>query len=136
MPGLGKFRQPFAIILEDLSVATIATPHSAKTLRHGDIGGLSFGFRARKRDGAVLVDVDLVEVSVVALPANARARVMSVKGVGSKRELKALLHDAGLPKRAVDKLASGGWPALTGAEDDEEQIAIALKASARLWKGK
>ena len=31
LTGLGKFRQPFAIILEDLSVATVAAPHSAKT---------------------------------------------------------------------------------------------------------
>ncbi|MFN3232930.1 MAG: HK97 family phage prohead protease [Alphaproteobacteria bacterium] len=60
-------------------------------LREGAVTGLSIGYKTRhsnqdKETGArVLSDVDLREVSLVALPANPAARVEQVKGLGGVR---------------------------------------------------
>ncbi|SMH60486.1 HK97 family phage prohead protease [Azospirillum agricola] len=53
-------------------------------MRAGALDGLSIGFRTRRAvrasgGGRVLQDVELVEVSLVALPSNRDARVLSVK---------------------------------------------------------
>lgn len=53
-------------------------------LKAGAINGLSIGFRARAAErgpngGRVLTDIELVEISLVSLPAANRARVTSVK---------------------------------------------------------
>lgn len=54
-------------------------------LKAGAVNGLSIGFRARKSErgpngGRVLTDIELVEISLVSLPAASKARVMTVKG--------------------------------------------------------
>jgi HK97 family phage prohead protease len=53
-------------------------------MKAGAINGLSIGFisrksEARKGGGRVLKDLDLVEVSLVSVPAASRARILSVK---------------------------------------------------------
>lgn len=55
-------------------------------LRSGALNGLSIGYRVRDFDrrpggGRLLKDIELVEISIVSLPANTQARVTSVKGV-------------------------------------------------------
>jgi len=55
-------------------------------LQNGKLDGLSFGYRVRKaRSGAhrELIDLDLVEVSLVAKPMQRLARVHAVKGEAS-----------------------------------------------------
>jgi Escherichia/Staphylococcus phage prohead protease len=57
-------------------------------LRAGAVSGLSIGFRARSSErgpngGRVLTDIELVEISLVSLPAASKARVTSVKGVAN-----------------------------------------------------
>lgn len=58
---------------------------AARLLARKKLDGLSFGYRvreARKRDGLrELVELDLVEVSLVAEPMQARARVHAVEGL-------------------------------------------------------
>ena len=54
---------------------------AAALLKEGAVAGLSFGYRVRKATGAApreLEDVDLVEVSLVTLPMQPRARVHAV----------------------------------------------------------
>jgi HK97 family phage prohead protease len=53
-------------------------------LKAGALDGLSIGFRARSAErgangGRVLTDIDLVEISLVSLPAASKARVTTVK---------------------------------------------------------
>jgi HK97 family phage prohead protease len=52
---------------------------AAAALRQGKVSGLSFGYRARAfrpdRDGRELLDIDLLEVSLVTHPMQHRARV-------------------------------------------------------------
>lgn len=105
-------------------------------IRAGDATGFSIGFitpeggRRYLGKGAFALDeVDLVEISIVTAPANARARVRSVKHLTSKAEAVAFLRDAGLPKAAATRFAAGGFPALASSTLDTER---ALKLAARI----
>lgn len=96
----------------------------------GDVTGLSIGYwvaegGAKRGDhgGNLLTDLDLMEISVVAVPANRRALL------SSKAEVVDLLRKSGLSKGAAARLADGGWPALTG-QDDEEDAARQIQAAA------
>jgi HK97 family phage prohead protease len=56
---------------------------AAAMLKDGAVRGLSFGYRVRAASGEAprqLTDVDLVEVSLVTLPMQPRARVHAVEG--------------------------------------------------------
>ncbi|MDW9618316.1 HK97 family phage prohead protease [Sinorhizobium meliloti] len=100
----------------------------------GDAGAFSIGYlipehgRQYNRDGSfTLTDVDLVEISVVTVPANPRARIATIKSLSSKAELVDLLHEAGLAKTAAARVANAGWAGLNGS--DYHQKALRLLAS-------
>jgi HK97 family phage prohead protease len=78
-------------------------------LKAGAINGLSIGFRPVTFDlrskpedpRRTLKQVDLIEVSVVTLPANQKARVQAVKSMGEEmnvRDLEQLLRELGMSK--------------------------------------
>lgn len=81
------------------------------SMKHGAISGLSIGFYARKAEetetGRILKGIDLVEVSVVSMPADTDARVdlASVKAyqddIKSIRDAERFLRDAGMSKAAA-----------------------------------
>lgn len=86
-------------------------------LKAGAITGLSIGFYAKKftvgtkadEPRRTLEEVELIEVSVVGLPANAKARVQAVKSMGESmtvRDLEQLLRDCGLSKSEAIAVAS------------------------------
>ena len=86
-------------------------------LKSGAISGLSIGFRVKAfevrqtQDDPLrtITEADLIEVSVVTLPANVKARVQAVKSMGqemSVRDLEALLRDVGLSKSESIAVAS------------------------------
>jgi HK97 family phage prohead protease len=55
---------------------------AAALLKEGSVAGLSFGYRVRKASGEaprMLTDVELVEISLVTLPMQPRARVHAVE---------------------------------------------------------
>lgn len=67
-------------------------------MKAGALSGLSIGYRARLTErrrggGRLLKAVDLVEISVVALPAARRARVTSVKGTQQMDDDETLTND-------------------------------------------
>lgn len=91
-------------------------------LRDGALNGLSIGFQTRRSEagthgGRLLTDIDLLEISLVTLPANSGARVAAVKSRGRIETIRqfegALRDELGFSHRAAKRLASGGWPALT-----------------------
>lgn len=99
-------------------------------VKAGDLSGLSIGYRVMPGgmsagpDGSrILTKLHLEEVSIVAFPANRRARVTGVKSFGSRAELESILREH-LPARAVKKLLSGGWPAMSSDDDDQPNPAI------------
>ena len=109
-----------------LNLETSAGRDAHAHLKAGDLSGLSIGYRIApggsqmRADGTrLLTALDLIEVSVVAIPANPAARVTGVKSFGSKAELETILREV-LPGRAVKKLMSGGWSALSADEGEPE----------------
>jgi uncharacterized protein len=59
---------------------------AAALLKEGKVAGLSFGYRVRKSSGSkprALEDVELVEVSLVTVPMQPRARVHALEGGAS-----------------------------------------------------
>lgn len=67
-------------------IAALADPKASKLLESGKIDGLSFGYRVReaKSSGELreLIELDLVEVSLVANPMQPKARVHAVEVTG------------------------------------------------------
>ena len=61
----------------------------------------------------------LFEVSIVAIPANHRARITSVK-TDSPRNFEKFLRDAGLSNREAKRATAGGWRALARDEQSTE----------------
>jgi HK97 family phage prohead protease len=69
-------------VIARLSGAT-AGREAAALLKEGAVAGLSFGYRVRRAKGDApreLVDVDLIEVSLVTMPMQPKARVHAVEG--------------------------------------------------------
>lgn len=64
-------------------IAAVGDPRASRLLGNGKVDGLSFGYRVREaKDGEgmrELIELDLVEVSLVANPMQPRARVHAVE---------------------------------------------------------
>lgn len=112
-------------------------------LKQGAIKGLSIGFSTidseYNTDGKRLIkEVDLWEVSIVTFPANIAAQINGVKSEApSKRELEAVLRDAGLSISQAKAFIAEGYKAIDGQRDVENQIAEGLKSIlSTLSKGK
>lgn len=123
-----------------VNLQTAAGRDAWESIKAGDATGLSIGFQVPAGGAEYLEtgvtrlrEIDLHEVSVVAVPANRRARINPVM-VGSKGELAALLHKAGLAKSAAARVASGGWPALAGPDQQKllDLVAVVEAATAKL----
>lgn len=87
------------------------------SLKHGAIDGLSIGFRIPKGGAEDLKDgkrklraIDLVEISVVTMPADDAARVIAVKermgAIASIRDAEEILRDSGFSRSAAQTLLS------------------------------
>jgi hypothetical protein len=112
-----------------INLGTSAGKDAFEHVKAQDVTGLSVGYRVppggrvRNQDGSrLLVDVDLVEVSLTALPADDDARITEVKQVrlASKTELVEFLHKGGLARAAASKVASGGWPLLSKTDEEDD----------------
>lgn len=102
-------------------------------LKMGVLDGLSIGFRVGKNGSTFdpeadirrLTKIELLEISIVAMPANDRARVRpgSVKQmieegeIPSKRDMEMVLRDVGLSQKLAKSLLARGYSGLT--DDDE-----------------
>lgn len=109
---------------------TIAGREAHSHITGGDVSGLSIGYRIKEysvdtETGIWTLDeVELHEVSVVAIPANRSATITS------KADLAELLIKSGLPRAAAAKVAAGGFSALSTQTDepDDELVKAALAA--------
>lgn len=110
------------------------------------LSGLSIGFRTGPQgrkfnpDGTrTLLEIDLAEISLVALPANRGAKITDVKSVESLRDFERFLRDHGYSRVAAAKLAKSGWCGLDSLQDENSiitEMAASLKAaSLQLKKG-
>lgn len=112
-------------------------------LKAGALNGLSIGFRpvefqmrAKPEDPRrTLKSVELVEVSVVTLPANAKARIQAVKSMDEEpmttRDLEHLLRDLGCSKTEAKTIASRFEPKADEAKAREFEALESLLATLR-----
>lgn len=114
-----------------------------KAAKAGAINGLSIGYRPiefelRKNPDdprRTLKSVDLLEVSLVGMPANGKARVSEVKSeIKTIREFENFLRDAGFSAADAKRIASHGFKAADHREDDAgfSELALALKRNAEI----
>ncbi len=64
-------------------IGRLVDRRAAALVKERAVSGLSFGYRVRKAEGEApreLIDLDLIEVSLVTLPMQPRARVHAVEG--------------------------------------------------------
>lgn len=94
----------------------------------GALGGLSVGFSGAKRTLAggkrMITEGDLLEVSLVAIPANTEARIEGVKATPGPREIEAALKAVGLSNRQAKTAAVAATKALSNFNPDNEQAAL------------
>ncbi|RWQ47094.1 HK97 family phage prohead protease [Mesorhizobium sp.] len=117
-----------------LALRTAAGKEAHESLLAKSIDGLSIGFvlaengRRYLSDGTFEIrELELCEISIVAVPAQRRARIASVKTFETKAALiDALRKGEPLPRGIAAKLAAGGWNAL--AEADHEKATRLLTA--------
>jgi HK97 family phage prohead protease len=100
--------------------------------RAGALGGLSVGFSNAKRTVAggkrMITEGDLLEVSLVAIPANAEAVIEMVKSTPGPREIEAALKAAGLSNRQAKAATAASIKALS-KEPENELAALAATIS-------
>lgn len=128
-----------------VNLKTAAGREAFEHIKAGDAAGLSIGYavpeggRRYEGDGVfVLSEIELFEISIVAIPADPRARISSAKSLASKAELADALREIGLPKAAAARVAAGGWPALAGADDLTEhatRLAAIVDRATKSLKG-
>ncbi|SEI03583.1 HK97 family phage prohead protease [Pseudomonas asplenii] len=81
---------------------------------------------------SLVKEIDLLEVSLVSLPANKHAVITEVKSFNpnNPREFERQVRDAlGLSSREAKRLMSGGWSALVRDEQSDNSQELALIAS-------
>lgn len=97
-------------------------------LKSGDLSGLSVGYltktASQTASGRRITSADLLEISIVAVPANPAARVLSVKGTTmADTELAAVAERVGALETRVDEIEVAiDRPAAAKAKDDEQPI--------------
>jgi HK97 family phage prohead protease len=95
----------------------------------GALTGLSIGFanatRTRANGRPVIVSGDLLEVSLVAIPANPAAVIESMKCAPSPREVEAALKAAGMSNRQAKAAAVAACKAIAAPHEDDEHAALA-----------
>jgi len=107
--------------------------------------GLSIGYMVPhggvEDSGAtrLLKQINLFEVSAVAIPANRAARIIAVKSAPqTPRELEALLRDvAGFSSRQAKAVAAKGWPAIheRDVQEDDDDLVQLIKSYTTKFKG-
>lgn len=120
-----------------LNLATTAGRDAFAHLEERDVTGLSIGFRLPddgyryQKDGSrLLLRIDLVEVSLVVVPAARAARVVQVKSfddVQSQREFEQWLRDGGMPRAAAKTVAARGWGRISGEDDERDAVELLRK---------
>jgi HK97 family phage prohead protease len=129
-----------------LNLETDAGKRAHAHVKAGDVRGLSIGYSiypdgyTYNNDGTrTLKAIDLREISIVSIAAQRRAGITAVKSFSSRAELESILRDH-LPGRAVKKLLSGGWSALSDDEGEEpnpdiEELAKRIQRATLALKG-
>lgn len=111
--------------------------HEAHALaRDGGLTGLSIGWMPKQATtddaGArVVSEAVLFEGSLVAVPANDRARVTALKEFTSARDIAEALQDAGMSSRKAKAAAGAAWKFINPDEAELAELEAIVEASVR-----
>jgi HK97 family phage prohead protease len=119
-----------------LNLETTLGRETRASLRAGDLDGLSIGARVEdfdtKGDARLLTRLSLAEVSIVALPANAAARVMTTKSArpATVREFESVIKSMGFSNREAKTLAAtfSALPGVVAERDSSPELAAISRA--------
>jgi HK97 family phage prohead protease len=121
-----------------LNLKTAAGQQAFEHLRAGDINGLSIGYSvpaggSQTVDGVTLLrQIKLLEISIVALPADVGARVSSVKALPSRplslREFEKALHALGFTRSEAIHIAANGFAGASEVDQKKYQELSDLRA--------
>ena len=112
-------------------------------LKDGALDAMSIGYHVvkeeydRKSGANLLHEIDLQEISLVAMPANEESVVTAVKSVHDIRSLETVLRDAGLSRKdakAVLAVGFKGLEARDAPEDSTTQPALDQSELKRIMK--
>lgn len=102
----------------------LATEGGREAYELAKAGALAFSIGALIQDsddtgdGRLLKAADLLEVSLVTVPAQAGATIHTVKAFDSRKEFETALRDKlGLSRTQAKRLAAGGFRAMTDTDD-------------------
>lgn len=113
-------------------------------LKAGALTGLSTGCYHQEVTpvaggrGSNIIRADLVEVSLVTIPANPNGNIVRVNSLSGPRDLEDLMREAGLSSRKAKAGAAAAWKAINIQPDssDAELASILSSASDRLARFK
>jgi HK97 family phage prohead protease len=109
-----------------LTLATRDAQEAHALAKDGALTGLSIGYRTKAaetdhRAGVQeLVELELYEGSLVAVPSNPNTRVSSVKSITSARDIADLLQDSGMSGRQAKRAAGAAWTVINNSTDEDE----------------
>lgn len=120
------------LVRGQLNLDTAAGRDAFAHVKAGDVDGFSIGYRVpaggRKALGKgvwSLSEIDLVEISIVAVPASSVARVETVKSAAQRGEIERLLHEAGgLSRKQAARFTAAGWKAIASAGEVSQSKSI------------
>lgn len=119
-----------------LTLSTRDAQEAHALAKEGALTGLSIGFRTKhaardQRTGEqILLDVDLIEGSLVTVPSNPKTYVAAVKDFTSPGDFTELFRASGLSSRKAKAAACAAWKALNETDADEDEVRSILNASA------
>jgi len=126
------------LVAGQLNMKTGGGREAYEHLRAGDLNGLSIGYRvppggSQHKDGVTyLTQINLQEVSVVAVPSDSDARISAVKSQLIKpatlRGLEDALEGLGFSRREARNISAKGFGS-SAEPDDSDELMAAFKAA-------
>lgn len=124
----------------NLTLSTRDAQEAYALAKDGALTGLSIGFKPKveqmdQRSGVNhVLEVELYEGSLVAVPSNPATYVSAIKHIGGARDIAELLQEAGVSGRKAKLAAGAAWKAISEQENDAEaeaELKAILDASAK-----
>lgn len=121
-----------------LTMATQDAQEAHALARDGALTGLSIGYwviakEEDQRSGVTdLLEINLVEGSLVTIPANPKTRVSGVKAIQGPRDIAQLLQEAGISGRRAKAAAGAAWKAINEGEELGDIARLFEEHTARL----
>lgn len=130
-----KEDQKGLFVTGQINLATTKGQEAYEHVKAGDVGAFSIGYIVPKGGREYLgqgvfeiKEVELAEISIVAVPANVNARITAIKQLNSKTEAVEFLREHGLSKQAAIRFAAGGFNALSS----DDYFSIDQKGAIRI----